>query len=49
MRIERVGAYALQPTWWDGHNTGLYTFPMLRFELCECTECTAARSAQVGR
>lgn len=25
-----VGGYAFQPTWEDGHSTGLYTFPGLR-------------------
>ena len=25
-----VGGYALQPSWADGHGTGLYTFPYLR-------------------
>src|SRR5688500_2124108 len=25
-----VGGYALQPSWGDGHGTGLYTFPYLR-------------------
>lgn len=25
-----VGSYAVQPTWEDGHNTGLYTFDYLR-------------------
>ena len=25
-----VGGYAFQPTWNDGHNTGLYTFRQLR-------------------
>ena len=25
-----IGGYALQPTWNDGHNTGLYTFRLLR-------------------
>ncbi len=25
-----VGGYALQPTWGDGHGTGLYSFPYLR-------------------
>src|SRR5215203_4202706 len=25
-----VGGYALQPTWGDGHGTGLYTFQYLR-------------------
>lgn len=27
---QNVGGYALQPTWSDGHGTGLYTFPYLR-------------------
>ena len=25
-----IGGYALQPTWGDGHGTGLFTFPYLR-------------------
>jgi DUF971 family protein len=25
-----IGSYALQPSWEDGHNTGLYTFPYLK-------------------
>jgi DUF971 family protein len=25
-----VGGYAFQPTWGDGHNTGLYPFDYLR-------------------
>ena len=25
-----VGGYALQPTWGDGHDTGLYTYDYLR-------------------
>lgn len=25
-----IGGYAVQPTWGDGHNTGLYTFKYLR-------------------
>ena len=25
-----VGGYALQPTWKDGHNTGIYSFQYLR-------------------
>jgi len=25
-----VGGYALQPSWADGHGTGLYTFPYLQ-------------------
>jgi len=29
-RIVPVGGYALQPTWADGHTTGLYSFDYLR-------------------
>ena len=25
-----IGGYAFQPTWEDGHNTGLYPFPYLK-------------------
>ena len=25
-----VGGYALQPTWSDGHGTGIYSYPYLR-------------------
>lgn len=25
-----IGGYALQPTWADGHGTGLYSYPLLR-------------------
>jgi DUF971 family protein len=28
--VELVGRYALQPTWKDGHDTGIYTFRGLR-------------------
>ena len=27
---QSIGGYALQPTWEDGHGTGLYTFPYLK-------------------
>ena len=37
-RIDPVGNYALAPTWQDGHNTGLYTYRLLR-QLCPCAEC----------
>ena len=30
VRIERVGTYALQPVWADGHATGIYSFEYLR-------------------
>ena len=28
--VDLVGRYAVQPTWADGHSTGLYTFRALR-------------------
>jgi len=30
MRIANVGSYAIQPTWGDGHSSGLYSFEYLR-------------------
>lgn len=29
-RFQIVGGYAIQPTWADGHNTGIYSFQYLR-------------------
>lgn len=46
MSLSRVGAYALRFVWMDGHDTGIYPFPLLRHELCECEECTARRAAE---
>lgn len=37
-RIEPVGNYALRIEWFDGHGSGLYSFPYLR-ALCFCSEC----------
>ena len=45
--MQEVGRYALQPTWGDGHQTGFYTFLLLR-SLCPCDACTAARAASAG-
>lgn len=36
--IEQVGNYALQFTWGDQHNSGIYTFRYLR-SLCQCADC----------
>ena len=36
--ISAVGNYALQFSWSDGHNTGIYTFDYLK-SLCPCPEC----------
>ena len=30
VRLERVGTYALQPVWGDGHATGIYSFDYLK-------------------
>ncbi len=39
--VGRVGRYAIQPNFSDGHNTGICSFQRLR-ELCECADCTKA-------
>jgi DUF971 family protein len=36
--VDLVGNYALAPTWADGHNTGIYSFRLLR-RLCPCAAC----------
>ena len=30
VRIDKVGSYAIQPVWADGHATGIYAFDYLR-------------------
>ena len=42
--VQLVGAYALAPTWGDGHHTGFYTFERLRAD-CPCPADTARRTA----
>jgi prepilin-type processing-associated H-X9-DG protein len=39
---ELVGNWGLQLHWSDGHDTGIYTWSLLR-AWCECQECTAGR------
>ena len=41
--MQEVGRYALQPIWADGHQTGYYTFTLLR-ALCPCNVCAAERA-----
>jgi len=36
--LDVAGNYALAPTWQDGHNTGLFSFRLLR-GLCPCDDC----------
>ena len=38
INLKSVGRYAIQFQWNDGHDTGLYTYNLLR-KLCECKEC----------
>jgi DUF971 family protein len=37
--INVVGSYAVQMTWGDAHQTGIYTYEYLRY-LCECELCS---------
>jgi DUF971 family protein len=41
--IEPVGAYAIAPSWGDGHSTGFYAYSALRTH-CPCAGCSAARA-----
>ncbi len=41
-RLRAVGRYAIQFEWSDGHDTGIYSFDLLR-RLCPCSECAAGR------
>ena len=36
--ISQVGNYAVQINWSDGHNTGIYSFDLLR-RICPCESC----------
>jgi len=38
MHLEPVGNYAIAFSWKDGHDTGIYTFRLLR-GLCPCEDC----------
>jgi DUF971 family protein len=40
--IEGVGNYAVAPTWADGHNTGIYSFRLLR-AICPCEACVGEK------
>ena len=42
--IHEVGRYALQPIWGDGHDSGYFTFELLR-SLCPCDACTGKPQA----
>jgi DUF971 family protein len=38
--IASVGGYALSLEWFDGHNSGIYSYKHLR-SLCQCADCLA--------
>jgi ATP-binding protein involved in chromosome partitioning len=42
--MELVGQYAVQISWSDGHDTGIYNFRDLRAG-CPCADCTALRAS----
>jgi DUF971 family protein len=42
LKISPVGLYAIQINWSDGHDTGIYSFDMLR-QICPCDQCTSSR------
>jgi DUF971 family protein len=42
VHLDGVGNYAVSFTWQDGHNTGIYSFRLLR-ELCPCEACGGAK------
>lgn len=43
--VQPIGRYALAPVWKSGHDSGLYTYDLLRY-LCECPEHAAQREAR---
>lgn len=45
--VRRVGRYALQFLWKDGHNTGIYAFEFLR-RLCPCGSCLGRTEGRTG-
>lgn len=45
IKLHSVGRYAIQFSWNDGHDTGLYSHEILR-RLCQCQACQAERDKQ---
>jgi len=43
--IQPVGRYALQFRWSDGHDTGIYSYQLLR-KLCQCDICQPVKQAE---
>jgi DUF971 family protein len=46
-RIDYVGRYALNFTWPDGHDTGIFPFDLLR-RICPCDVCAGGRGEAAG-
>lgn len=46
--ISAVGNYAVQFSWEDGHNTGIYTFDYLR-SLCPCPQCKSSKGSSEAK
>ncbi len=47
--VQPVGRYALQFTWSDGHDSGIYSFAFLRRN-CQCDQCQPVKpEAPKGR
>jgi DUF971 family protein len=42
LNLETIGHYALQISWEDGHNTGIYPWQILR-AMCECNLCLSKK------
>ena len=42
LKVDEVGAYAIQIQWSDGHSSGIYSFDHLR-HICNCAECKVAQ------
>ena len=43
--VAPVGRYALQFTWSDGHDTGIYSYSLLR-QLCQCDQCQPVKPVE---
>jgi len=39
--VEALGLYGLRIRWSDGHDTGIYSFDILRNKFCRCPICKA--------
>jgi len=39
--VEAVGRYGIRFRWSDGHDTGIYSFTLLRNKFCRCPVCKA--------